>query len=352
MGRAFVDGGQDGDVPAHCHAADILHAADGSSRLQRPRHVLRRTTDGSSAEGAYQLGDHDTKEDGIRMAVEVAKGHALEQVPTYVESVTTSTALDITRDEILTYTAGVVRVSEQAISTRLDDNQIIIHADLTVQIDPEESALAVITLRQNDDARQQLQLLTQEVKELHQQLDLATTQLAAATSPEHVSMATQQRQDLLNRVQSDDALAQAGTDWALVSPTASPYPWIGVSQAQRLWAQAALVYPANPHLVVLQRFLPVASPTRTVSPTVSAPITTASHARTLQSRPPRVSAAGGNGPPAFSGHLPSSNQLPPAPSAFSPRAPSWTPRQHAPMPHYSAPRSGGGGHGHGRGGLR
>jgi hypothetical protein len=304
------------------------------------------------AEGNYQLGDHDTKEDGTRLAVEAAKRHALEQVASYVESVTTTTALDITRDEIRTYTAGVVRVSEQTISTRLDGNQIIIHADLTVQIDPEEAMLAVITLRQNDDARQQLQLLTQEVKELHQQLDLATTQLAAATSPEHVSMATQQRQDLLNRVQSDDALAQAWTDWALVSPTAYPYPWIGVGHAQGLWAQAAMVYPANPHLVVLQRFLPVASPTRTAAPTVSAPITAPSHARTFPSRPPRVSAAGANGPPAVSGHLSPGNRLPSAHSAFAPRAPSWTPRQHAPMPHYSAPRSGGGGHGQGRGGRR
>jgi hypothetical protein len=147
-------------------------------------------------------------------------------------------------------------------------------------------------------------------------------------------------------------LAQAWTDWALVSPTASPYLWIGVSQAQGLCAQAAIAYPANPHLVVLQRFLPVASPTRTASPAVSAPITTRSHARTFQSRPPRVSATGGNGPPVFSGHLPPSNQLPPAPSALSSHAPSWTPRQHAPMPHYSAPRSGGGGQGHGRGGRR
>ena len=304
------------------------------------------------AEGDYRLGDHDTKEDGKRLAVEAAKRHALEQVATYVESVTTTTAMDITRDEIRSYTAGVVRVSEQTISTRLDGDQIIIHADLTVQVDPEAASLAVITLRQNDDARQQLQLLTHEVEELHQQLDLATTQLAAATSPEHVSMATQQRQDLLNRVQSDDALAQAWTDWALVSPTAYPYPWIGISQAQGLWAQAAILYPANPHLVVLQRFLPVVSPIRTAAPTVTAPTIAPSRARTFPSRPPRVSAAGGIGPPVFSGHLSPSDRLAHPPSVFAPHAPSWTPRQHAPMPHYSAPRSGGGGHSQGRGGRR
>jgi len=103
------------------------------------------------AEGDYRLGDHDTKEDEKRLAVEAAKRHALEQVATYVESVTTTTAMDITRDEIRSYTAGVVRVSEQTISTRLNGDQIIIHADLTVQVDPEAASLAVITLRQNDE---------------------------------------------------------------------------------------------------------------------------------------------------------------------------------------------------------
>jgi hypothetical protein len=303
------------------------------------------------AEGDYRLGDHDTKEDGTRLAVEAAKRHALEQVAMYVESVTTATALDITRDEIRTYTAGVVLVSEQAISTRLEGNQIFIHADLTVQIDPEEAALAVITLRKNDDARQQLQLLKKEVEDLHQQLDIATTQLAAATSPEHVSMASQQRQDLLNRVQSDDALAQAWTEWALVSPTAYPYPWIGVSYAQGLWAQAAFLYPANPHLVVLQRYLPVAVPSRPAPAATTSPITAMPHARTFQSTSPRV-AAGGTVPPAFSGHLQPRYRLPPAQYHFSPRVPSFNSRQSAPTPHYSAPRSGGGGGGRGRGGRR
>jgi hypothetical protein len=166
-----------------------------------------------------------------------------------------------------------------------------------------------------------------------------------------VSMASQQRQDLLNRVQSDDALAQAWTEWALVSPTAYPYPWIGVSYAQGLWAQAAFLYPANPHLVVLQRYLPVAVPSRPAPAATTSPITAMPHARTFQSTSPRV-AAGGTVPPAFSGHLQPRYRLPPAQYHFSPRVPSFNSRQSAPTPHYSAPRSGGGGGGRGRGGRR
>ena len=50
----------------------------------------------------------------------------------------------------------VVFISAQHVSTRLEGNHIIMHVDVTAQIDPEEAAPAVITLRQNDDARQQL----------------------------------------------------------------------------------------------------------------------------------------------------------------------------------------------------
>lgn len=295
-----------------------------------------------TAEGEYRLGDHDTREDAVRLAVEAAKRRALEQVATYVESVTTATALDLTRDEIRTYSAGVVLVSAQHISTHLEGDQIIIHADLTVQIDPEEAALAALALRKNDDARQQLQLLRKEVDDLHQQLDAATARLAVAGTPEHMLSATQQRQDLLNQVQSDDALVQAWTDWALVSPTAYPYTWTGPSQAPGLWAQAAFFYPANPHLVVLQRFLPVVVPPRAATVSVLP-----SASRVV--RPHSLSASGYTSP--SSSRLYPRLSAPPTQYNLPSRKPSFMYRQPSPFHRYNAPRSGGGGGG-GRGGRR
>lgn len=302
-----------------------------------------------TAEGEYLLGDHDTKEDATRLAVEAAKRHALEQVVTYVESVTTATALDITRDEIRTYTAGVVFVSEQHVSTRLEDDHIIIHVDVTAQIDPDEAALAVLTLRQNDDARRQLQLLRTEVDDLHQQLEQTTAKLAAATSPEQVLSAGQQRQEMLNRVQSDHVLTQAWTDWALVSPTAYPSPWIGVGQVQSLWAQAAWLYPANPHLVVLQRVLPGPVPSQIVPAPTSAPMMAMPqrHDAHFMSTP-RSSAASTSSTAASStplGHLQPPSRLPPSLHQLPAGPP---PIMHRPfrMPSQGVPRSSG--HGRGR----
>ena len=52
----------------------------------------------------FRMGNYDTPTDATRMAIEAAKRDALEQVATYLESVTEVKDLDVTRDEIRTYT--------------------------------------------------------------------------------------------------------------------------------------------------------------------------------------------------------------------------------------------------------
>src|SRR6185295_3161930 len=115
-----------------------------------------------TASGEYQMGDHDTRADAVRLAIEAAKRQALEQVATYLESVTEMKNMDVTRDDIRTYTAGIVMVLDQKISTRLDGDTVIIHADLTAQVDPKEVAQAIETLRENESAKTELASLRAE----------------------------------------------------------------------------------------------------------------------------------------------------------------------------------------------
>src|SRR5215831_12530637 len=97
-----------------------------------------------NAQGEYRMGDRDTREDGIRLATEAAKRNALEQVATYLESVTTVDGMEVTKDEIRTYTAGVVLVLDQQVSTSLDGDTIAIKVDLVTQVDTEEVAQAIV----------------------------------------------------------------------------------------------------------------------------------------------------------------------------------------------------------------
>src|SRR5205807_1322903 len=75
-----------------------------------------------TTDGEYRMGPRDTREDAVRLATEAAKRHALEQVAIYLESVTVVTNLDVTSDEIRTYTAGLILVLDQQISTSLDED--------------------------------------------------------------------------------------------------------------------------------------------------------------------------------------------------------------------------------------
>ena len=208
-----------------------------------------------TADGEYRMGPRDTREDVVRLATEAAKRHALEQVATYLESVTVVTNLDVTSDEIRTYTAGLILVLDQQISTRLDADTVVIRVDLTAQVDPDEVVQAIAVLRQNEDARRELAALKAEVDQLHQQLEAANQALTTATTPDQVQAVNQQRQQLLNDLQANALVSQAWTDWVLVVPVVHPSPWIGLGQVQGLLAQAGRVNPMNPHITIIQRVI-------------------------------------------------------------------------------------------------
>ncbi|TLY45441.1 MAG: hypothetical protein E6K59_04235 [Nitrospirae bacterium] len=167
------------------------------------------------------------------------------------------TNLDVTSDEIRTYTAGLILVLDQQINTRLEGDTVVIRVDLTAQVDPDDVVQAIAALRQNEDARRELVTLKTEVDQLHQQLEAANQALATAATPDQVQVVSQQRQQVLNNLQSDALVSQAWTDWVLVTPVVHPSPWTGLGQVQSLLVQAGQVNPMNPHLVIIQRVITI-----------------------------------------------------------------------------------------------
>lgn len=139
---------------------DSESSSPAESAVQTPPATEVRVV---TASGEYRMGDHDTRADAVRLAIDAAKRQALEQVATYLEGVTEVQNLDVTRDEIRTYTAGVVMVLDQKVSTRLEGETVVIHADLTAQVDPNEVAQAITALRDNESAKYGLVALRTEV---------------------------------------------------------------------------------------------------------------------------------------------------------------------------------------------
>lgn len=330
---------------------------------QRPPSAQVRVV---TASGEYRMGDHDTRGDAVRLAVEAAKRDALEQVATYLESVTDVANMDVTRDDIRTYTAGIVMVVDQKISTWLEVQTVVIRADLTAQVDPDEVVQAIKALRENESAKTELAALRTETDQLHQQLDAANRALATAVSPEEVQTLNQDREDLLNQLQTNALMSQAWTDWVYVTPVVYPYPWIGLHQVRGLLLQAQHLYPRNRHLPIMQQLVATqAGNLPTVSPGVVSPVRP--HASLLVPPPPQtllpgsanagISAHALRAPAAvpsqqFSLPLPPTLQQVYPPHVAQPQPPvlrgPYTVPQHSPSG--SSGHFGGGGGGHFRGG--
>jgi hypothetical protein len=220
-----------------------------------------------TAQGEHRMGDRDTREDAIRLATEAAKRNALEQVAVYLESITIVDGLDVTKDEIRTYTAGLVLVLEQKTDTTLDGDRVVIRTDLVAQIDSEEVRQAIVALRENEDARRQLVELRQENDQLQQDLDAANQALALASTSEQTQQAAQQRHDTLNRVQSNAMVSQAWTDWVLVSAAGySSSSLVGLAQLQALLNTAQGLYPTSPHIHVAQQVMTTRQPSSPPQP--------------------------------------------------------------------------------------
>jgi len=209
--------------------------------VEAPAHADIRVV---NAQGEHRMGDRDTREDAIRLATEAAKRNALEQVATYLESVTVVSDMDVTKDEIRTYTAGLVIVLNQQLSTTLDGDVVVIKADLLAQMDTDEVARAITALRENEDARTQLVAMKQENEQLQEELNAVNQTLGSASTPDQVQQAAQKRKEILNRVQSNALVSQAWTNWILVSPGGIP---------QGLLNSAIGLAPSNPHIAIAQQ---------------------------------------------------------------------------------------------------
>lgn len=223
-----------------------------------------------SSQGEFRMGDRDTREDAMRLAMDAAKRNALEQVATYLEGVTVVDGTDITKDEIRTYTAGLVLVLDQQAHLWLEGDTVVVSVDLTSQIDTDEVAQAILAFRENESAMHQVAALKGEIDDLHKELDAANLLLASATTPEEAQQASFQRQDLLNRVQSNAMVSQAWTDWVIVGPYGYPASWGGVPP-QGLLNAARGLYPANPHVEVAQQVIVMRPPA--MHPNVLPPVT-------------------------------------------------------------------------------
>ena len=163
------------------------------------------------ATARYHLGDNDSKLVGHRLAMLEAKRTALEKAGTYVESMTEVKDYQLTRDEIRTYSAGILRVEE----TRdpqwdMVGRNLEVTVFVKVTVDQDDVSRKIAALRQDKEAtrelkeaRAQAQANERKVTELNRQLKTAKK---GAASTEKAKAA---REEALTGIDSSSIMAHA-----------------------------------------------------------------------------------------------------------------------------------------------
>ncbi len=144
-----------------------------------PQGTARAEVKTIDAESAYIIGDNDSKVDARRIAVQEAKRKALELAGTYVASLTQVKNYQLTKDEITSYTAGVLEtevVSEQMRGTT-EHPEIFIKA--RCKIDTEVVTAKINQFRENEELKEQLDATAKENEGLKKEREALVKQLAA-----------------------------------------------------------------------------------------------------------------------------------------------------------------------------
>jgi tetratricopeptide (TPR) repeat protein len=186
-------------------AAVLVAGTIGFCWLSSARAEVRTIT----ASGEYRMGDNDTRTDAKRLALLDAKRLALEQVGTYLEGVSEVKNLQVTKDEIRTYTAGIVEVTEQATRDVMEGVTHIVRVDVTCKIDRAVLARQIEDLRKNEHAKEELQQARAEADKLKQEVDAKNKELAALKSKTGAEPLLKEREQALAKLDAQDLVVRA-----------------------------------------------------------------------------------------------------------------------------------------------
>jgi len=131
------------------------------------------------AENTYAMGDNDSKVDARRIATQEATRKALELAGTYVASLTQVKEYRLSKDEVTTYTAGVVETEIVSEDMRGTTRHPEIYIKARCKIDTNVLLEQIDRYRENQELREQLEASARESARLRKEREELLKQLAA-----------------------------------------------------------------------------------------------------------------------------------------------------------------------------
>lgn len=156
------------------------------------------------ADSSYSMGDNDSKIDALRIATQEAKRKALELAVTYVESLIEVKNYELTRDEVKTYTAGILEteIVSQHMHGTAEHPEITIRA--RCKVDTAVFMSRIGQYSQNEEIREQLDASAKDNEALRKERDALVGQLALEKDKARVAGTRQKLDAVLAKEEAND----------------------------------------------------------------------------------------------------------------------------------------------------
>jgi hypothetical protein len=153
--------------------------------------------------GEYVMGDSDTKVEARKIALENAKLLAIEQIGTYLESETIVRDGRISKDEIRTYTSGILKTSVVSEDVSLLDNKTtVLKIKIRSNVDSGILEKKIKEIKGDKKREQQINVLQQENDRLLKELEQLSLQLKNVDKTEDKKLRSK-RDDLFDKIEKN-----------------------------------------------------------------------------------------------------------------------------------------------------
>lgn len=162
------------------------------------------------AESSYVIGDNDTNVGARRIATQQAQRKALELAGVYVESLTEVKNYQLTKDDIKTYTAGILETKVVADELRGTAAKRESYIKVQCKIDTAVLLAQIDRYRESEDLKEQLDASEKDNETLRKERDALVAQLKSETNK---TKAAETRQKLDTVLAKEEANDEAHTVW-------------------------------------------------------------------------------------------------------------------------------------------
>lgn len=156
------------------------------------------------AVNVYHMGDNDSRNDARRICVQEAKRKALELAGTYMSSLTQVKNFRLTKDEVTSYTAGMIAtdiVSEEMHGSA-ERPEIIVK--VRCSIDTSVLLKQLGSFRENDDLKAQLDAAARENEKLRKERDVLIAAMQTEKDKAKTEKMRMQVGSVLSRQEAND----------------------------------------------------------------------------------------------------------------------------------------------------